>query len=484
MNFSLEDYDCPILDGKYALIKTIGSGATCKVKLAKEIQTGIIVAVKILKTGTNVNSNEKVFKSEIETLKKINHPNIINIKDGAKGFIKKPNETQKMVDYIVLEMAEFGELFDFLYFPRKGFGEEFGRYLFKQLIEGIEACHKAGVAHRDLKTENIMLSEDWSLKIADFGYATLLAGKQGTGKLTTYLGTLSYAAPEILSKQPYYGSCADLFSCGVILFVLVTGKLPYGKAVVHDSYYRNFVNNDFEGFWNMMGPKIGNVSDEFKSLVTLMLSYDPAQRPTTNEIRNHPWFTAKCISADEMKAEFEKRKIIVFQQRKIEANKKEMQKKINANSATRVVRTGIYKGSKENGGEMEVDFQEELELNIKRDMGIFIDTQSPYTVLTNFNDPNELFIAVYRYFMENENDTVKKNIKVNKINFSLEVNYQLDEDTLQQIDGIEVETLRIKVELKRNDNDEIVIEFKKVQGDKGEFYEVFDSFTNTQELKF
>lgn len=482
MNFNVEDYDCPILDAKYALIKTIGSGATCKVKLAKEIQTGKTVAVKILKTGTNLNSNEKVFKSEIETLKKINHPNIINIKDGAKGFVKKPNETQKMVDYIVLEMAEYGELFDFLYFPRKGFGEDYGRYLFKQLIEGIEACHKAGVAHRDLKTENIMLSEDWGLKIADFGYATLLEGKLGTGKLTTYLGTLSYAAPEILSKQPYYGSCADLFSCGVILFVLVTGKLPYGKAVVHDSYYRNFVNNDYEGFWNMMGPKIGNVSDEFKSLVTLLLSYDAAQRPTINEIKSHPWLTGKCISPNEMKAEFEKRKVIVLQQRKIEANKKEMQKKVTSNNSTRVVRTGIYKGSKENGGEMEVDFQEELELNLKRDIGCFIDTQSPYTVMTNLNEPDELFIAIYRFFMEK--DSVKKQIKINKNNFSLEVNYVLDEETLKQLEGIDVESLKVKVELKRNDNDEIVIEFKKLQGDKGDFYEVFDSFTNTQELKF
>jgi len=77
-----------------------------------------------------------------------------------------------MVDYIVLEIAENGELFDYLYFPGKGFGEDFGRYLFKELVNGLEACHKAGVAHRDLKTENIMMNDDWTLKIADFGYAT------------------------------------------------------------------------------------------------------------------------------------------------------------------------------------------------------------------------------------------------------------------------------------------------------------------------
>jgi len=105
-----------------------------------------------------------------------------------------------------------------------------------------------------------------------FGYATLLQGKTGTGLLSTFLGTLSYAAPEILNKKPYNGVQADTFSIGVILFVLVTGKLPFGKAMVYDNYYRNFIRNDYDAFWNLMSPKIDPVSDQFKSLINSLLS--------------------------------------------------------------------------------------------------------------------------------------------------------------------------------------------------------------------
>ena len=92
------------------------------------------------------------------------------------------------------------------------------------MSEDLESCHISGVVHRDLKTENIMMDENWVLKIADFGYATLLAGKKGDGILKTHLGTVSYAAPEILSHKDYNGPCADIFSIGVILFVLVKGS--------------------------------------------------------------------------------------------------------------------------------------------------------------------------------------------------------------------------------------------------------------------
>jgi len=375
------------------------------------------------------------------------------------------------VDYIVLEMAENGELFDFLYFPRKGFGEEFGRYLFKELINGIEACHQAGVVHRDLKTENIMLSDTWGLKIADFGYATLLAGKTNSGKLSTYLGTLSYAAPEMLAKQPYLGSCADIFSCGIILFVLVTGKLPYGKAVGHDSYYRNFVNNDYEGFWKMIGPKIQPVSEEFKSLISLLLSNDPAQRPSINEIKSHPWFTANCISSEEMNKELEKRKVVVSQQRKIEADKKESQK-VFKSSNSRVVKTGVYKGEKSN-----VNY--DLDLELEREMPCFFDFgNNPYTVTTSEIDANELLESVYRYFMEK--DEKAKNVDVHKKNYSMKVNYKLDEETEKILEGMDVNNLEVKVELKKQNNDEnnLVIEFSKMKGDKGEFYEMYEHFTS------
>src|SRR4051812_31306337 len=113
---TFNEKDLPVLDDKYILIKKLGSGATCKVKLAKPKDSNELVAVKILTStgGKGINSNSKHYTAEIEMLKKVNHPNIINLKDGNKGVLKKPNGQSKMVDYIVLECAGNGELFDYL----------------------------------------------------------------------------------------------------------------------------------------------------------------------------------------------------------------------------------------------------------------------------------------------------------------------------------------------------------------------------------
>ena len=474
----MEENNFKILDGKYALLKTIGNGSTCKIKLAKEIETGFKFAIKILKNESIFNSNEKMFESEISMLKKINHPHIINIKDASKGLIKKPNETHKIVHFIVLEMAENGELFDYLSFTRKGFGENYGRFLFKELIEGIRACHIAGVVHRDLKTENIMLSNDWSLKIADFGFATLLAGKDKTGKLNTSLGTQGYAAPEIIARQSYFGSCADIFSCGVILFLLVTGNLPFAKnASANDPYYRNFVDKNYEHFWNMIELKKINVTNDFKSLVTLMLSYDPAQRPTINEVINHPWYLSDCVTKDQMRKEFEKRKNIVNQLRIKESIMIKNQKKESVN---RVVKPGIYKGSIIDDGEK--DFNDILELSLNRNIDYFIDNQNPYTIMTNLTVANDLLVGIYRYFMEN--DERKKTVKVSQYSYSIEIFYGLDHDTLNYIEDLEFQALKVKVIIKKTESDNLIIEFRKIQGEKEEFYDLYDKFANCKEYKF
>ena len=471
----MENFDSKLLDGKYELLKTIGDGFTSKVKLAKEIETGKFFAVKILKSKSKINPNEKVFNSEIEILKKINHPNIICIKDGSKKLIKKPNHTQKLVSFIVLELADNGELFDYMSLPKKRFGEDYGRYLFKELINGIEACHLAGVAHRDLKTENIMLSNDWDLKIADFGFATFLEGKDKSGKLNTYLGTRAYAAPEILARNSYFGSCTDIFSCGIILFALVTGSLPFEQAIEYDYNYKNFVSYDYESFWKKIEAKLGNVTNDFKSLVTLLLSYNPSQRPTICEIKNHPWYLSKCVTKEQMNEEFERRKIIVNQQRKLEVeNKKILKKEIQTN---RVIKTGIYKGLNS-----DIDFNDILELSLNRNIDYYVDNKNPYTLVTNVSDADDLFIAIYLYFTENYDKKIT--IKVSPLAFSLELSYKFDDETLKKINYLEVENLKLKVFIKKMDNDNLIIEFRKLQGEKLDFYDLYYKFSNSNLNKF
>jgi len=316
-----------------------------------------------------------------------------------------------------------------------------------------------------------MLNTDWILKIADFGYATILQGKRGDGKLTTYLGTLSYAAPEILMKQPYFGANADIFSCGVILFVLVTGKLPYGKAVASDSFYKNFINNDYETFWSMIGPKIGVVSNEFKSLVSLLLAYDPIQRPTISEIKNHPWFKINKIGKDEMSYEFLKRKTIVVENRIKEAKQKEEKKRGN----NRVVKGNVKSGGAE---DLLEDIDEltinELKLDEERNLCDFND-DNPYNVKFNESNQNKIFTYLHKYLnKENKN----KEIKISDNNYSFKVKYNLDKETEQQLEGLMYELLEVKFDIKKLDEKTLVVELTKLSGCKHEFSDVYDEFVN------
>lgn len=461
--------DLPILDDKYAIFKKIGSGATCKVKLAKNIETEEIVAVKILTNvaGKSVNSNSKHYLAEIEMLKKVNHENIINLKEGNKGIVRKPNGATKMVDYIVLEYAANGELFDYLYFAKKGFGERMARYLFKQLIDGIEACHNSGVAHRDLKTENLMMDSNWCLKIADFGYATLLAGKSGNGILTTALGTLSYAAPEILNKKPYVGSTADLFSCGVILFILVTGKLPFGKAVVFDSYYKNFIKNEYEAFWSVMNPKIEAVSEEFRSLINLLLAYDPTQRPSVAEIKNHVWLKKDFPSQEQVISEFERRRITVVQLKEAEAAEEARKKQKGRGN-------GVYRGAEDDEDDDEL-------IKDERRVEEYIETNNPYKVRLNGEDAVELINSIAKYF--NKIDSKSKSVTAHDTLAKFKVEYELDKEIANEFPDLEIESLALEVEVKKTEDEELVAEFTKISGDKLDFFQVYDEYTTYVQAK-
>lgn len=461
-NFNEQDFPC--LDGKYCLFKKIGTGATCKVKLAKDKESGKVVAVKLLTGTVGKLSANKHYNAEIDMLKKINHPNIINLKDGNRGTIKKPDGRSKTVDYIVLEYAANGELFDYLFFPRCGFGERNARYLFKQLIDGIEGCHNSGVAHRDLKTENIMMDGEWNVKIADFGYATLLAGKTGNGVLTTALGTISYAAPEILNKKPYIGSTADIFSCGVILFILVTGKLPFGKAVLFDNYYKHFIKNSYENFWAIMQPKIENVSDDFKSLINLMLAYDPTQRPSISEIKNHPWTLREAASKDEMFAEFEKRKCIVIKAKEAEAIEEAKKKQKNNKTG------GVYRGEDEDENDSDDLIKDE------RRVEDYVSGNNPYSIKFNTNDYLHVLNQIAKYF--NTVDNKNKEVIPHDSLARLKINYEQDPEIIENFPELDIETLGFEVELKRTDDDNLIAEFNKVSGDKLEFFIAYDEYKN------
>ena len=316
-----------ILDSKFYILKKIGQGSSAKVYLGVLIESLLdnnnpnqlkYFSIKIMdpdKTDLNI------FKTEVKLLEKINHENVLKI--FAYGFGKKEsynknkNKFPKEVYYIVMEHLEHDELLKYITNAKPGenigFGEEFGRLIFAQLLDGLEAMHNLNIYHRDIKPNNIMLGEDsYKLKYVDFGLGT-----DEIGKLNSFLGTPNYAAPELLLKRPYFGKSEDIFSLGVTLFVLVTGCLPFKLATPNDSLYQYFIKCDYVEYWKK---RMIDVSPSFMELFDNMVAFDYSQRPSISEIRESSWM--KEINWDLMpylKQEF------ILREEKIKFNEKKSQ---------------------------------------------------------------------------------------------------------------------------------------------------------------
>lgn len=184
--------------------------------------------------------------------------------------------------YLVLEYIPGGLLFDVCQLAG-GLGEDGGRFFFKQLIKSIEYLNSMKIAHRDLKLENILVDSDLTLKIADFGYATV----QKKDFLSSYRGTFTYMAPEIKEGKMYKGLHVDLFSAGVILFILIKGIFPFKEARKEEFFYNLLIQGKFEEYWEKVQGQ--SLSEDCRDLLQKLFSYNPDERPTLEEIKNHKW---------------------------------------------------------------------------------------------------------------------------------------------------------------------------------------------------
>jgi len=206
----------------------------------------------------------------VDCLGSLQHPNIVNMKEFCEDGIWEKESGNKPIAYIVLENVEGGELFDFI--ANGGpLSEPICRYYMGQMLSGIHYLHSKGVSHRDLKPENMLVDKDFNIKVADFGFAAPLAGREGTGELQTKLGTESYMAPEIHARQKYDGAKVDLFATAIILFIMITGHPPFSQGVPRDRFYKFISGDRADVFWRSHARnKSGGFSEEFMSLLTSM----------------------------------------------------------------------------------------------------------------------------------------------------------------------------------------------------------------------
>ncbi|KAL7310447.1 serine/threonine-protein kinase gin4 [Mucor circinelloides] len=258
--------------GDYVVGKTLGKGASGRVKLGVHRNTGEQVAIKII-SKAHLAANpaiEKAVRREIAIMKLIHHPNVMSLID----VIDDPASSDL---YLILEYVEGGELFEYL--VSKGrLGEAEARHHFQQIILGLDYCHHHLICHRDLKPENLLLNSRNSIKIADFGMASL----QPLGSmLETSCGSPHYASPEIVAGMPYNGSSCDIWSCGVILYALLTGHLPFD-----DENIRQLLKKVKSGKYIMPD----NISRSAQDLIRRILVVDPSKRLNMQQIMSHPWF--------------------------------------------------------------------------------------------------------------------------------------------------------------------------------------------------
>uniref|UniRef100_A0A5B7AQ77 non-specific serine/threonine protein kinase n=1 Tax=Davidia involucrata TaxID=16924 RepID=A0A5B7AQ77_DAVIN len=260
-----------LLLGRYEIGKLLGHGTFAKVYLARNIQTNENVAIKVL-------DKEKILKGglmahikrEISILRLVRHPNIVQLFEVM---------ATKAKIFFVMEYVRGGELFNKV--AKGRLKEQIARKYFQQLISAVGFCHARGVFHRDLKPENLLLDENGDLKVSDFGLSAVSDQIRQDGLFHTFCGTPAYVAPEVLARKGYDAAKVDIWSCGVILFVLMAGYLPFHDQNIM-ALYRKIYKGEFRcPRW---------FSPELIRLFSRLLDTNPETRITIPDIMNTRWF--------------------------------------------------------------------------------------------------------------------------------------------------------------------------------------------------
>lgn len=260
----------------YILECTLGEGTYGKVKSAYSKELKKKVAIKIIdQTKATDEVLQKFLPRELEILPLLDHPNII------KTF--KILHTRDKKIFIVMELGMQGNMRDLIN-ARKKLSEELSKKLFHQLALAVQFLHERNIVHRDLKCENLLLDTDFNLKVADFGFSKILEYKHDQVVLSaTFCGSAAYASPELLQRIPYNPKISDMWSMGVVLFIMLTGFMPYddsnltrmvAKQKAHAIHFPHSVKENCKDACN---------------LIISILHPNPFWRININQILQHPW---------------------------------------------------------------------------------------------------------------------------------------------------------------------------------------------------
>ncbi|XP_038161488.1 SNF related kinase b [Cyprinodon tularosa] len=257
------------LSGLYHLGRTLGRGHFAVVKLGRHVNTGQLVAVKMIdKTKLDVMATSHLLQ-EVKCMRLVQHPNVVRLYE----VIDTPTTL-----YLVMELAEGGDLYDYILRHEGGVAEATAKRHFAQIVRAVSYCHQLHVVHRDLKPENVVFfPQQGAVKLTDFGFSNLF---QPGMMLATSCGSLAYSAPEILLGEEYDAPAVDIWSLGVILYMLVCGVPPFQET------------NDSETLVMILDCRYTvpeHVSEDCRDLISRMLQKDPCCRACLDEIEAHQW---------------------------------------------------------------------------------------------------------------------------------------------------------------------------------------------------
>ncbi|KAE9594490.1 putative protein kinase CAMK-CAMKL-CHK1 family [Lupinus albus] len=260
-----------ILMQRYELGRLLGQGTFGKVYYARSSITNQSVAIKMIDKDKVMRTGQAdQIKREISVMSRAKHPNIIEL------FEVMATRTKI---YFVMEYAKGGELFNKV--AKGKLNEDVAHKYFKQLVNAVDFCHSRGVYHRDIKPENILLDEIGNLKVSDFGLSALTQSNRQDGLLHTSCGTPAYVAPEIIKRKGYDGAKADIWSCGIVLFVLLAGYLPFRDSNLIEMY-RKISKAEFK-CPNWFPPEVCR-------LLSKILDPNPETRISIARVKESSWF--------------------------------------------------------------------------------------------------------------------------------------------------------------------------------------------------
>ena len=275
------------IDNQYVLLSVKSDNFITTSYVARSNQDNNNYIIEIMNNGIQ---NPNFPANQVNILNILNQQQnnqyILRYIDQGNDPVTLGNNPPINKDYIVYENAPRLDLFSYLNAGNNhGFGERQAKLIFKKILLGVRVMHNANICHRDLKPGNILFDNDFNPKIYGYDFIHMNAND-----LNEFMGTINYAAPEILLHNPYNGIKADIFSLGQILFNLVTGRLGFNNANMQDNLYRLIILHQYIEYWERIQENIPlNASQEFRNLFLSLVAFDPNERSTIDQILNSPW---------------------------------------------------------------------------------------------------------------------------------------------------------------------------------------------------